>query len=89
VPGMFGLLDGQVTHDYRVDTFRLAGPALVNPGSVGQPRDGVPMASYGIWDVDEGTFEFRRVPYDIGGAQKAIRKANLPERFAVRLETGR
>jgi diadenosine tetraphosphatase ApaH/serine/threonine PP2A family protein phosphatase len=89
VPGIFGLSDGQVTHDYRVDTFRLAGPALVNPGSVGQPRDGIPMASYGIWDVDLGTFEFRRVPYDIGGAQKAIRKANLPERFALRLETGR
>jgi diadenosine tetraphosphatase ApaH/serine/threonine PP2A family protein phosphatase len=47
------------------------------------------MASYGIWDVEEGTFEFRRVRYDIGGAQKAIRKAKLPERFAARLETGR
>ena len=81
VPGIFGLSDGQVTHDYRVDTFRLAGPALVNPGSVGQPRDGMLMASYGIWNVDDGTFEFRRVPYDIGGAQKAIRKANLPERL--------
>ena len=78
-----------MTHDYRVGTFRLAGPALVNPGSVGQPRDGVHMASYGIWDADEGTFEFRRVRYDIGGAQEAIRKANLPERFALRLETGR
>jgi diadenosine tetraphosphatase ApaH/serine/threonine PP2A family protein phosphatase len=89
VPGIFALSDGQVTHDYRIDTFRLAGPSLVNPGSVGQPRDGVPMASYGIWDVDEGTFEFRRVRYDIGGAQKAIRKAKLPERFAARLETGR
>lgn len=89
IPGIFGLSEGQVTHDYRVETFRLAGPALVNPGSVGQPRDGIPMASYGIWDVDRGTFEFRRVRYDIGGAQKAIRKANLPERFALRLETGR
>ena len=89
VPGIFAISDGQVTHDYRVDTFRLAGPALVNPGSIGQPRDGIPMASYGIWDVDEGTFEFRRVTYDIGGAQQAIRKAQLPERFAARLETGR
>jgi diadenosine tetraphosphatase ApaH/serine/threonine PP2A family protein phosphatase len=89
VPGIFGVSDGLVTHDYRVDTFRLAGPALVNPGSVGQPRDGVPMASYGIWDVDDGTFEFRRVRYDIEGAQRAIRMAKLPERFALRLETGR
>jgi diadenosine tetraphosphatase ApaH/serine/threonine PP2A family protein phosphatase len=89
VPGIFALTEGQVTHEYRIDTFHLAGPSLVNPGSVGQPRDGVPMASYGIWDVDEGTFEFRRVRYDIGAAQQAIRKAKLPERFAARLETGR
>jgi diadenosine tetraphosphatase ApaH/serine/threonine PP2A family protein phosphatase len=47
------------------------------------------LASYGIWDVDNEAFEFRRVPYDIKGAQKAIRKARLPERFALRLETGR
>jgi diadenosine tetraphosphatase ApaH/serine/threonine PP2A family protein phosphatase len=89
VPGIFGETDGQVTHEYRVDTFTLQGPALVNPGSVGQPRDGTAMASYGIWDVDNEAFEFRRVAYDIKGAQKAIRKARLPERFALRLESGR
>jgi diadenosine tetraphosphatase ApaH/serine/threonine PP2A family protein phosphatase len=89
VPGIFGQTDGQVTHEYRVDTFPLEGPALVNPGSIGQPRDGTPMASYGVWDVDNEAFEFRRVMYDIKGAQKAIRKARLPERFALRLETGR
>ena len=89
VPGIFGLVDGAVTHEYRVDTFRLKGPALVNPGSVGQPRDGSPTASYGIWDTELETFEFRRVRYDIKGAQRAIRKAKLPERFALRLETGR
>ena len=54
-----------------------------------QRRDGSPMASYGIWDVTNETFEFRRVKYDIKGAQRAIRKARLPERFALRLETGR
>ena len=89
VPGIFGQADGQVTHEYRVDTFTLQGPALVNPGSVGQPRDGTPMASYGIWDVDNEAFEFLRDAYDIKGAQKAIRKVRLPERFALRLETGR
>jgi diadenosine tetraphosphatase ApaH/serine/threonine PP2A family protein phosphatase len=89
VPGIFGQADGQVTHEYRVDTFQLEGPALVNPGSIGQPRDGIALASYGLWDVDNEAFEFRRVPYDIKGAQKAIRKARLPERFALRLETGR
>jgi diadenosine tetraphosphatase ApaH/serine/threonine PP2A family protein phosphatase len=89
VPGIFALASETVTHEYRVDTFPLQGPALVNPGSVGQPRDGLPTASYGIWDVDEETFEFRRVRYDIKGAQRAIRKAKLPERFALRLESGR
>jgi diadenosine tetraphosphatase ApaH/serine/threonine PP2A family protein phosphatase len=89
VPGIFKLTDGQVTHDYRVDTYELRGPALINPGSVGQPRDGIPMASYGIWDTETGNFEFRRVRYKIADAQKAIRKAKLPERFALRLETGR
>jgi diadenosine tetraphosphatase ApaH/serine/threonine PP2A family protein phosphatase len=89
VPGIFGMTDGAVTHEYRVDTFHLKGPALVNPGSVGQPRDGSPTSSYGVWDTDKGTFEFRRVRYDIKGAQRAIRKAKLPERFALRLETGR
>ena len=89
VPGIFGMANGAVTHEYRVDTFKLDGPALVNPGSVGQPRDGLPTASYGVWDVDNDTFEFRRVRYDIKGAQRAIRKARLPERFALRLESGR
>jgi len=89
VPGIFGLLGDQVTHEYQIDTFPLRGPSLVNPGSVGQPRDGSPMASYGVWDVENETFEFRRVRYDIKGAQRAITKAQLPERFALRLETGR
>src|SRR5260370_24834434 len=89
VPGIFGVSERQGSHEYSVDTFSLKGPALVNPGSVGQPRDGSPMASYGVWDVDRNTFEFRRVRYDIKGAQRAIRKAKLPERVALRLETGR
>ncbi len=89
VPGIFAQVGGMVTHEYRVDRFPIVGPALVNPGSVGQPRDGLPTASYGVWDVDNQTFEFRRVRYDIKGAQRAIRKARLPERFALRLESGR
>jgi hypothetical protein len=42
-----------------------------------------------VWDVEGKTIEFRRVRYDIKGAQRAIRKAKLPERFALRLESGR
>lgn len=88
LPGIFGLDRGRVTHNYRVGPVALAGPALVNPGSVGQPRDRNPDASYGVWDTDAATFEFRRVPYDRQAAQQAILEAGLPERFAVRLDYG-
>ena len=62
---------------------------LVNPGSVGQPRDGDPRAAFAIYDSDAAQVTFRRVPYDVGGAQAAIRAAGLPERLAARLEGGR
>lgn len=89
VPGIFRHDDGKVIHEYQVGTFRLGGTELVNPGSVGQPRDGVPDASYAIWDRSAATFEFRRCAYDREGAKKAIRAAKLPGRFADRLDTGR
>ncbi|MBI4362616.1 MAG: metallophosphoesterase family protein [Euryarchaeota archaeon] len=60
---------------------------LLNPGSVGQPRDGNPRASYGILEGD--TFHVKRVEYDIAGAQEKIRRAGLPEFLAGRLEMGR
>lgn len=88
LPGVFSMDDGWVEHDYRLGSMTLAGPALVNPGSVGQPRDRDPDASYGIWDVETGTFEFRRVAYDRAAAQKAILDAGLPDRFAHRLDFG-
>lgn len=62
---------------------------FVNVGSVGQPRDGNPDASYVIYDAAERQVIFRRVPYDIQAAQAKIRAASLPERLAVRLEQGR
>ena len=89
VPGIFRKDDGRLIHEYDLGTFRLEGPELVNPGSVGQPRDGEPDASYAIWDRLKQTFEFRRVPYDREGAKTAIRAAKLPERFADRLDVGR
>jgi diadenosine tetraphosphatase ApaH/serine/threonine PP2A family protein phosphatase len=88
LPGVFSRIDGEVTHRYEPGETRIAGPALVNPGSVGQPRDRNPDASYGIWDTEAGTFEFRRVPYDRSAAQRAIRIAGLPQRFASRLDGG-
>jgi predicted phosphodiesterase len=64
------------------------GPALVNVGSVGQPRDGDPRAAYGLLDVERNLLEIRRVPYDIAEAQVRIRRAGLPERLASRLSRG-
>jgi diadenosine tetraphosphatase ApaH/serine/threonine PP2A family protein phosphatase len=66
-----------------------AGRSLVNPGSVGQPRDGNPAASYLVLDTDADTVEFRRVAYDIDATQKAMRHAGLPPRLAERLSYGR
>ncbi len=62
---------------------------LVVLGSVGQPRDGVPAASYAIFDTDQGEITYRRVPYDIEGAAAAIKRARLPQVFAERLFVGR
>lgn len=61
---------------------------IINPGSVGQPRDSDPRAAYGILDADTRTFEHRRVPYDIDAVQGRMRKAELPERLIRRLEHG-
>jgi diadenosine tetraphosphatase ApaH/serine/threonine PP2A family protein phosphatase len=62
---------------------------LVNPGSVGQPRDRDPRAGFAIFSSAERLVTFRRVAYDVAGAQAAIREAGLPERLAQRLEAGR
>lgn len=61
---------------------------LVNPGSVGQPRDRNPMASYLIFDQARMTLQFRRVAYDVSKTQNAIRKAGLAAILADRLEVG-
>ena len=61
---------------------------LINPGSVGQPRDGDPRAGYALYSPQERTVEFKRVPYDIGKAAAKILKADLPESLAMRLFEG-
>lgn len=61
---------------------------LINPGSVGQPRDRMPESAYGILDMKARTFTFRRAPYDIPAAQQRIRRAALPEQLAARLAYG-
>ncbi len=62
--------------------------ALLNPGSVGQPRDGDPRAAYLLLDLDARRVHFRRVEYDVKLTQREIRDAGLPEMLAGRLELG-
>jgi predicted phosphodiesterase len=61
---------------------------LINPGSVGQPRDGDPRAAYALYDPAARVVEYHRAAYDIAAAQRKIRAAGLPEILALRLETG-
>jgi predicted phosphodiesterase len=63
--------------------------ALINPGSVGQPRDGNPDASYLILDVEAGRAEFHRVRYDIALTQRLMREVGLPRWLIERLAIGR
>ena len=89
VPGIFGLANGTVTHEYRVDSFRLTGPALVNPGSVGLPFNSwppngalrmSPWAEYAILTVEDGCIstELRRAPYDVSALLDTARKGGMP-----------
>lgn len=66
-----------------------SGYYLVNVGSVGQPRDGDPRASFGLYDERRAVVELHRVEYDIAGAQAKIRAAGLPDVLAERLQSGR
>jgi putative phosphoesterase len=70
---------------------RFNGRALVNPGSVGQPRDGNPRASYTLVDLNEGSFEIshRRVEYDIDETVSKMHGLRLPTSLANRLYLGR
>ena len=62
---------------------------LVNPGSVGQPRDGDPRAAYALYDSSARMVAYRRSPYDVAAAQEKIRQAGLPPILANRLSLGR
>jgi len=96
--GGFAMLDNRV----EVLHFRPAGgksyatlkidPAaqyLLNPGSVGQPRDGDPRAAFALADMDRHEVEFWRVQYDVEAVQKRMTEAGLPEPLILRLAFGR
>jgi diadenosine tetraphosphatase ApaH/serine/threonine PP2A family protein phosphatase len=64
------------------------GRFLLNPGSVGQPRDGDPRAAYLVLDLAARIASFRRVAYDVAATQREIRELGLPEPLAARLASG-
>jgi len=65
------------------------GRLILNPGSVGQPRDSDPRASYALYDGDAGTVTYHRVEYDVAATQRAIEAARLPRWLSERLSDGR
>jgi predicted phosphodiesterase len=66
----------------------LSNRTIINPGSVGQPRDRDPRAAYAIYDTEVDTWDYRRVPYDILEVQERMRDADLPDRHIYRLSAG-
>jgi len=92
LPSIFRMGDGRLKADLFIpienSQFELRPRLILNPGSVGQPRDRDPRAAYAIYDMETYMMEFRRVAYDIPEVQKRMREAGLPERHINRLESG-
>jgi predicted phosphodiesterase len=92
LPAVFSTSSDPAAHTSGLEPEELAlprtGPALINVGSVGQPRDNDPRAAYGVLDLEKQTIRIRRTPYDIHAAQNAIINAGLPVWLALRLERG-
>jgi predicted phosphodiesterase len=61
---------------------------IINPGSVGQPRDNNPDAAYAILHVEEKIFEHRRIPYDVEATQQQMQEFEMPDRLITRLAHG-
>jgi predicted phosphodiesterase len=74
------------TCDYKLET---GANYMINPGSVGQPRDGDWRAAFSVFDSDHRVVTFCRVAYDVRSAQEKIMAASLPQRLATRLAAGR
>jgi predicted phosphodiesterase len=75
-------------HEFATLTVEQGTTYLLNPGSIGQPRDGDPRAGFAIADIEKGSVEFWRVPYDIEEVQGRMRGAGLPEPLILRLSFG-
>jgi putative phosphoesterase len=81
--------DGLVLgHTHLQHRAKVDGKLIVNPGSVGQPRDGDPDAAYAVLDVEDATVELRRVDYDVDRVIKRVEEEGLPRRIGTRLLDG-
>ena len=92
-PILFQLADDRGDTDAIQPVYREGRPfnghrLIINPGSVGQPRDSNSDAAYGILSMQEAVFEHRRVSYPIGVTQDKMRRLDMPERLITRLEHG-
>ncbi len=83
-----GDVDARLLRDGDVVELDPGSRYILNPGSVGQPRDSDPRASFGILDLDDATFRLRRAPYDIAATQQAALAAGLPAPLSQRLAIG-
>jgi predicted phosphodiesterase len=83
--------DGAVFLEFPLDTPVALGTdrLIINPGAVGQPRDGDPRASYAIYDAEAGVLFHHRAEYDIPITQEKMRRHRLPEFLIDRLGHGR
>jgi diadenosine tetraphosphatase ApaH/serine/threonine PP2A family protein phosphatase len=90
IPALFSMTGdvGVITRPVPESPHQLRSRMLLNPGSVGQPRDGDARASYAILDTEAGTATFYRASYRIDETQRRIHARGLPEMFADRLALG-
>ncbi len=92
LPVLYYLLDGRHPAHLVVPepntNLMLTPRAILNPGSVGQPRDRDPRASYAVLSTDEYSWDYCRTPYDIPAVQARMENAGLPERHILRLAAG-
>jgi predicted phosphodiesterase len=89
VPVVFERQGRVVRSSFTTFNTTLGRKCFINTGSVGQPRDGDPRASYVIYEPSARRVDLRRVEYDIAATQQKIIEAGLPERLARRLEQGK
>lgn len=83
-----GDVEATILHEDEPFSLRSSGRHILNPGSVGQPRDGDPRASYAFLDLKDSLFQLRRVEYNVEEAQRQMRRAGLPDLLAHRLALG-